>query len=249
MASNEMGSNKISVSFNLWWLVGLLGLVILVMLALWRPWQGTSGAPRTVTVTGETTLKAEPDEFVFNPTWEFKNNDKATALSEVSAKSDTVVAELKKLGVADKDIKSNTGGWNGYYWYDGSANQHVYNLNITATVSSRDKAQKVQDYLVSTEPTGQVSPQSNFSESLRKKLESEGREKATKDARAKADEMAKNLGFKVGKVVSVNDTSTGAGYPMPMLSMASEDAKVSSLAVQPGQDELSYSVSVEYTIR
>lgn len=239
------------VSFNVWWLVGFLGLVIVAMLLVWRPWQGGGSAQRTVKVNGSATIKAEPDEFVFNPSWQFKGTDKAVTLEEASKKSATVVAELKKLGVDDKDIKTNTGGWDGYYYFNSEQNQHVYMLNVTATVRKRDQAQKVQDYLVTTEPSGQVSPQATFSKALQKKLEQQGRSEATKDARAKADEMAQNLGFKIGKVVTITDNGQGGGI-YPMLAQGSAmDSSVKSpeLVIQPGQNELTYTLQVVYSIR
>jgi uncharacterized protein YggE len=112
-------------------------------------------------------------------------------------------------------------------------------------------AQKVQDYLVTTTPTGSVSPQSMFSEAKRQELNNQARDEATKDARAKAEQSAQNLGFKLGKVKSITD---GAGFDqiMPMdavVSTGSAEASVSRLAVQPGESELSYSVTVIYYIR
>lgn len=244
-------TNSVTISFNLWWFVGLLLLVIVGMLALWRPWQGPSVSSRKVTVSGSSTIKAIPDEYVFSPSWEFKETDKAIALQDATAKSAAVVAELKKLGVADKDIKTNAGGWNGYYYYNSDQNQHTYTLTITATVSNRDLAQKVQDYLVTTEPTGQISPYATFSETLQKKLEQQGRNEAMKDARAKADEMAESLGFKVGKVVTITDNEA-AGFGYPMLSQGSGlDATATQsaeLSVQPGQEEVSYTIQVVYSI-
>ncbi len=243
---------NVTLSFNVWWLVGLLAAIIAAMLLIWRPWQGTSSTNRTVTVSGSTTIKATPDEFVFNPSWQFRGADKAAALKDASTKSETVIAELKKLGVNDKDIKSNTGGWDGYYYFDRDQNQHVYMLNVTATVRDRDQAQKVQDFLVTTEPTGEVSPQATFSKTLQKKLEQQGRTEATKDARTKADEMAQNLGFKVGKVVTITDNGQGGGvYPMIAPGTAAMDSSVKNieLAVQPGQNEITYTVQVVYAIR
>jgi len=240
----------VTLSFNVWWLVVLLLAVIVLLIGLWRPWQGSSASARRITVSGSSTIKATPDEYAFNPSWEFKGSDKTATLKEVTDKSAAVVAELKKLGVADKDIKTNTGGWDGYYYFDSSLNQHTYTLNVTAIVADRQLAQKVQDYLTTTEPTGQVSPQATFSTTLQKKLDQQGRTAATKDARAKADEMARNLGFKVGKVVTINDNGTDSGV---YLSQGSGlNASVSSatkLDVQPGQNDTSYTVQVVYEIR
>jgi SNF2 family DNA or RNA helicase len=49
-----------------------------------------------VSVSGSATLKAEPDEYVFYPSYEFKNADKTAGLKELTAKSEEVVAEGHK---------------------------------------------------------------------------------------------------------------------------------------------------------
>lgn len=245
-------NRSVSVQINPWWLSALLAIALVAMLLLWHPWDTAPAADaRTVSVSGSTTLKAEPDEYVFYPSYEFKNADKAAGLAELTAKSDEVVAGLKKAGVADKDIKTDASGYRDYYFYDQESRMHTYTLQVTATTHTRDAAQKAQDYLVSTNPTGAVSPQATFSEAARKKLESRGRNEATKDARAKAEQQAENLGFKIGKVKSVKDNDDNYGGITPMLAQGSaimnEDAK--SFTVQPGQNDLTYSVQVTYYIK
>src|ERR1035437_10796800 len=139
----------LKLDLNLWWLVGLLALVIVVIVALWRPWQQSVDG-RTVTVTGTTTVKSTPDEYTFSPSWQFKDTDKATALAAATSKSADIVANLKKLGVADNKITTNVGGWDNYYYFDTESKQNVYTLSVGVVTATRDMAQKVQDYLVTT---------------------------------------------------------------------------------------------------
>jgi uncharacterized protein YggE len=244
-------NKSVKLSVNPWVLVAALAVLCAGMLLMWRPWATTKAGDRTIQVSGATTLKAEPDEFVFYPSYEFKNADKAAGLAELTAKSSEVVAGLKKAGLTDKDIKTNASGYRDYYYYDQESKTHTYSLQVTATTQSRSAAQKVQDYLVTTSPTGAVTPQATFSEAKRKTLEANGRDAATKDARAKADQQAKNLGFKVGAVKNVNDDGYGYGGSIMMGSnvktMAAGD--VSSLEVQPGQNDLTYTVQVTYYIK
>ncbi|MFZ1248752.1 MAG: SIMPL domain-containing protein [Candidatus Saccharimonadales bacterium] len=246
-------TKSVTVRLNPWVLVVALALMLLVMLILWRPWQGAKTGERTVSVSGNATLKAEPDEYVFYPSYEFQNADKAAGLTELTAKSEEVIAGLKKVGVADKDIKTNASGYRDYYYYNEQSKTHTYSLQITAVTHTRDAAQKVQDYLVSTNPTGSVTPQAGFSEATKKRLEAKGRDEATKDARAKADQQAKNLGFKLGSVKTVADSSSGGVYPGPIMTMDAKAAvapsSTSSLEVQPGQNDLSYTVQVTYYIK
>jgi uncharacterized protein YggE len=248
----EPNNSKISLSFDYRWIVGLLIVIIGVMLILWKPWNADTGAnARTVEVTGEAKVSATPDEFVFYPAYEFKNSDRDAALKDLSKKSDEIVKKLKELGVPDSKIKTNSDGYDYPMYQSDEKSTPTYNLRLTVTVSDKDLAQKVQDYLVSTTPTGSVSPQASFSDSKRKELENQARDKATKDARAKAEQSAKNLGFKLGNVKTVKD---GAGFGGVFPAMGRDMTTMSSpemnkLQLQPGENDLNYSVSVTYFVK
>ncbi|MGB4800617.1 MAG: SIMPL domain-containing protein [Candidatus Saccharimonadales bacterium] len=250
----KMSQTKaVTVRVNPWWLSALLALGLAATVVLWHPWNASPKAgDRTVSVSGSATLKAEPDEYVFYPSYEFKNADKAAGLAELTAKSDEVLAGLKKAGVADKDIKTDASGYRDYYYYDQESKMHTYTLQVTATTHTREAAQKAQDYLMTTDPTGAVTPQATFSTAKQKDLESKGRGQATKEARAKAEQQASTLGFKIGKVKTVQDSADGYGGIMPMLAKGSNLAatdSATSLTVQPGQNDLTYTVQVTYYIR
>lgn len=249
--SNSSGNNKVSLSFDLRVIVFLLLAVIVGMILVWRPWMSASVNDRVVQVTGEAKITDTPDEFVFSPTYEFVNSDKPTALSQLAKKHDEVVSQLKKLGVADNKIKTNSNNYN-YKIYPQEGGSQTYSLQMTITVAKKDLADKVQNYLVSTTPSGEVSPQASFSDAKRKHLESKARDEATKDARKKADQQAKNLGFGLGKVKSVSD-SQGFGIRPLGIGVASDSStptKVApELSVQPGENDLTYSVTVVYYIR
>jgi uncharacterized protein YggE len=255
MLSNEKsGKNKVAISFDLRLVVAVLVLIIAGMLIAWKPWVSRTESGRTITVSGESKITAEPDEYTFQPSYELKDSSKDAALAALTKKSEEIVKKLKELGVASSKIQVNSDGYD-YYYYNETSNDFTYTLRLTVKVSKGDLVQKVQDYLVSTTPTGQVSPQAEFSTTLRKSLESKARDEATRDARAKADQSAKNLGFKVSKVKSVTDGTGSFGSVSPMLMNGSDiSAKVdvpesSSLVVQPGENDLTYSVTVVYYIR
>lgn len=222
-------------------------LIIAGMLAIWKPWEATGASERTITVTGTAEITAEPDEYVFNPSYESKAADEQAALAASTAKTTEIVAKLKELGVPDRKIETNTSGYRNYYDDEGQ----TYYAYLTVTVDKKELAQKVQDYLLTTGPSGSVSPLANFSKAKRKQLEDQGRDQATKDARAKADQSAANLGFKVGKVKSVKDQVNEyfPAYDTPEAGAAGADAKVMSLPIQQGEDDLTYRVVVTYYVR
>jgi len=244
------GKQRISVDLRL--VIVVLLVVIGVLLAIWKPWAAKLVSDRTVHVTGEATVTAKPDEFLFYPSYQFKNTDKATALAAISQKSDDITKQLKALGVADRDIKTSSSGYD-YPAYYSDANDPTYTLQFTVVSHDLAGAQKVQDYLTTTTPTGSVTPQATFSDSKRKQLETQARTDAAKDARTKADEMAKNIGFKVVKIKAISDNQgfgNGGISPLAAGSKAESTSLVApSLTVQPGENDLQYSVAVEYYIK
>jgi uncharacterized protein YggE len=248
--------NKLSFALDLRIVVVLLVVVIIAMLALWRPWSasGVDAHTRTVNVRGEASLSAEPDEFVFYPTYEFTDSDKQTALNKLSNKTDEIVNKLKGLGVPSSKIKTNSNDYSAKFYrpIDEPDSGNSYTLQLTITTSSKELAQKVQDYLATTAPSGTVSPQASFSDTRRKQLENQARTKATQDARNKADQMARDLGFSVKAVKSVADNS-GFGGVIPLAegraTMSAPASDTKQLTVQPGENELTYTVEVTYYIK
>lgn len=251
MSQND---TKLQISINLRYVVVLLLVIIGIMLFLWKPWDGTSSVTRKVSVSGEAKIKAVPDEYVLSPYFEFTNADRTKATEELTKLGTLVTAKLKELGVKDEQIKSSTSGYERYSYLPTDTLANTLQLQYTVTVGDKDMAQKIQDYLLTLKPKGQISPMAQFSETKRKELEEQARDKALADAKARATKTASQLGAKIGKVLTVADAVGYGGGPIAISGMASTmeaklDTTVSSLPVQVGQDEFSYSVSVEYELK
>ena len=254
MIEQSPKNNTVLLKINLKFVVIALLIINMATLVLWKPWSNTSTA-RKITVSGQATVKSTPDEYVLSPYFEFTNADRTKATAELTTQSTAITAKLKELGVKDEQIKSNTNGYDRYYGYgqtDNSAN--ALQLQYTITLSNKDTTQKVQDYLLTLKPKGQISPLATFSEEKSKSLQDEARTKAIDDAKAKATKTAQQFNAKVGKVVNVSEGNNYgcqgglcAGSALTMESKA--DASVSSVPIQSGKDEFSYSVTVEYELR
>jgi uncharacterized protein len=243
---------KFNFSLDMRFVCLVLLTVVVGMLAVWQPW--SASAKRTISVSGESTVKAEPDQYVFSPMYQKKGTDRTAIQTELTSTINTVVAKLKEIGVAEADITLMSSTYDNFY-NDGT--NEITSNSLTVTVASKDLSQKVQDYLLTTSPQGQVSPMPSFSTSKRKMLEPEARSKAVDDAHTKAVQMAKDLGARLGKIVSISDQTSG--YPMPMYSVM-DSAKtmsvvgeagtaVSSMPVLGGRQEISGSVQVVYELR
>lgn len=237
----------------------VLVLTNVITLLVWKPWDAAAANGRNITVIGQATVKAEPDQFVFTPTYQ-----RATT-AEISQLGQDIVKKLKALGVADSAIKINaysggdtvdpTGLKQGF-----SPDQFIAlpptliktGLTVSVTLNNKDLAQKVQDYLNTTNPDGALSPWVSFSDAKQKKLDSQARLEAITDARNQADKSAAALKTKIGKVLTVSDQNNGGIYPVKSVpgkaggALSSDQA---SLPVQPGTDSVTSSVQVVFALR
>ncbi len=231
-------------------------LIAVLGLLLWlQPWKGNtaSDATRKITVAGEATIKAEPDEYLFTPYFEAKGTEQEALKKDLNDKANVAVKKLKELGIEDSKIKVDSSSYD--YWFFEPGQEGSLTVTLQVTVSDKAKAQEVQDYFTTLDLKGQLTPQATFSKSKQKELEAQATDEASKDAKSKAEKQATLVGAKIGKVIEVSQGSMG-GYPMPLMTTAdsatmSRDAKleVSSLPVMAGENEFSWSVSVTYELK
>lgn len=243
--------NTFTVRFDLRWVVGLLLVVIAVMFVVWKPWLGSSG--RTITSTGEATVKAEPDEFIFSPTYQKEADTSSAAISEVSTVGNEVVAKLKELGIEEKSITTQVSTNQGFEPMTGrQTDKYTAQYSITAKVNDKEVAQKAFDYIVTSSPLYGVSPQSTFTTETRKKLENTARLKAVADAKDKVAQTANELEVRVGRVVSVSEPQWGGPIPFAVSDKAVMEGGSTSSTATPvlltGEQEVTYSVSVVFRI-
>ncbi len=229
----------------------ILIVVILGMLAMWRPWEATH-PDRIVTTTGQAEVSAEPDEFTFTPYFERKGSDTAKSKAELETYGKKLLEDLTKLGVTKENITMNVNAYDIGLRPTGAepnSNESSVNLTTTIKVTSKDMAQKVQDYLSKTDAKGQVTSQPGFSQAKRSELENQARDKAIKDAKSKAERTASNLNAKLGKVKQVKESQNqGIAYPA-----IAEDLKQSigttGLPVTPGNQPVTASVEVIFELQ
>lgn len=248
-------SQKLTFSISHLHIIIFLLVVILGMFALWRPWEG-SKAERTITSTGHAEVEGTPDEFTFSPYFQRSGADTAKLKTELDAYGNKLLADLTKLGINKDDITLNSSNFDQSSVspaYPGGQEVEKVESNVMLSVQikapNEELAQKVQDYLAKTDAKGQLTSAPNFSKQKRERLEGEARDKATKDARQKAETTAKNLGGSLGKVIKVKDTSSQP--PVSPLYGVAEDSSIarSMLPVTPGKDKISLSVEVIFELR
>ena len=210
----------------------------------------------TIAITGHGEINAVPDiaNISFSITKEAKTVKEAQALvTEVEAKA---LAVLKDNKVEDKDIKTLNASFNPKYKYEyrpGSYSQNAiivgYEVYETIEVKVRDidNAGKLIEGLGSIGVTNLNGP--NFAIDEEDGLKAEARKEAIEDAKAKAEVLAKDLGVKLGKIVSFNENGN---YPAPYyskVSLEADAAQNSAPALPKGENTISSDVTIVYKIR
>lgn len=247
----------ITIKLNLWVICAVLVITNLLTIVMWQPWTNGSRASRTITVTGTTTIESAPDKFVFTPYYQKQGTNKIAINKELSDLAKTITDNLISLGVDESAIKSEVSSYDYEIYKSGSGEETSANLNLTINVRDKTLAQKVQDYITTTSPSGSITPQVSFSDSKQRILESSARTAALKDAKTKAVASAKQLDANLGKAVSVSDLNSSGVTPLPWLygtddkavSPSSIESTGSSYRILTGMNEYTFSVEVTYELK
>jgi uncharacterized protein len=252
--SQPVKNTNAAIKLTLSWKA--LAIVLAVCLAtavyFWKPWQNSSGS-RKITVSGSYTVKAEPDLFTFSPYFQESGDDVVAVQSSVDKKVTEVVNKLKELGVDEKNIQASSNNYAepSYLEKDTSVpsgEKQSVTTNLTIILTDKDLSQKVQDYLKSSGAEGATTPYTSFSTNKQKELESQARNEAVSDAKAKAEQTAKELGAKVGKVIEIKDTGNLA-YPLAYGKGGDLAATESTVPILGGQQEFTFTVEAIFAIR
>lgn len=226
-----------------------------------------AGASNTITVSGTGEAVATPDMAVFTFTAMNEAKDVSDAQTNVNETTNAVLDQIKALGIDESDIK--TLSYNAYPRYEWNNtircvtvpcptnNERVlvgYEVSQTIEVKVRDldRTEDVVAVLGSAELDSFNGP--NFSVDDDRDLYTEARADAIADAKEKAEALAKELGVKLGKLVSYSD-GAGGGYEPPIMYARTEAAmnmdavKAQSPTLPTGENEFMASVSLTYRVR
>jgi uncharacterized protein YggE len=206
---------------------------------------------RTITVVGVGKVSLVPDIAQLNVGAEDTANTVAEAKAKVDGQMAAIMAALKEIGIADKDIQ--TSNYSIYYEQQASPSSEgsssaerrgVYHVSNTLLITVRDvtKAGDVLDTLVGV-GANQVYGVS-FTVSDEVKWQSQAREKAITDAKARAEELARLSGVEVGQVQAISEVIGSVSYPV-----AAERGLGGGSAIVPGEQELSMQVQVTYAMQ
>jgi uncharacterized protein YggE len=208
--------------------------------------------PSGLSVVGEATVKAEPDVAYVTTGVQTRGQTARQAQDENTRKMNDILAAIKRLGVADADIR--TSGINLHPNYGRQPDQiegYIATNSVTITVQDVRRVGEVLDATVTAGANQAGGIQFSIKDDTQ--LRRQALDQAVKAARVRADAIAGAAGLRVTTIQSLTDVSSGAAAPpMPMPRVAQSmaaDAASGPVPVQPGQLAVTARVQVVYSLQ
>ena len=209
-------------------------------------------APAMIVVTGEGKMSAAPDiaELSFGMQTGPQSSAKV-ALSRLSDSMNAVIASVKKLGIDEKDIRTQSLYMSPVYDYtDGRQVLRGYQATESLVVKVRD-LDKVGDVLTAATAAGANEAGGvNFRIDNPDAVQAQAREKAITQAKEKARVLAGQLQMSLGKVKAFSEGG-GVMPPMPMMARAEMGmaSDMKSVPVPAGEQEVNVQVTITYELK
>jgi uncharacterized protein len=203
-------------------------------------------AAPTVTVRGEASIRAEPDEAVLWITLSALEDAPGPALSDVSARSNTLVALLDEAGVAKAD--RSTSGVTVYEEFDHTeTGRRSLGHRAVSRVSVRSADPELIGRLI-VRTTADLSARIDgptWLISLDNPVRLEAARRAAADARRRAQAYAEGVGAGLGRVVRLGEPADGhVGHR----AFAVRAAIGEPMPVEPGEHEVAASVQATFEL-
>lgn len=230
---------------------------------------GGVDATNTISVSGDGEVMSAPDIATISFTVRDVAKTASDAQSNVSSKTKVALDAIKKVGVAEKDIKTQSySSYPKYEWRQTTSLPCVemgcpppspgkqvivgyeVSQSVTLTVRNMDLVNSVVEALGQSEVSDMYGP--NFAIDNEDILKAQARKQAIDKARSKAEVLARDLGVTLVRIVSFSE---GQNYPMydRAMSMASAPMGKAEGAPTPelpqGEQKITSSVTVTYEIR
>lgn len=215
--------------------------------------------PNTISVSGKGEIFAAPDVATFT----FSVSEEApivkTAQDKVEEKMDAILADLKKNGVEDKDIK--TIAYDIYPRYDYIRSS--YDVSGKQVLSAYVVSQSVQIKVKKLEDAGKLLSGIGefgatnisgltFLVDKQDEIARNARDQAIADAREQANKLAQSLGVKIIGITSFYETSPYQPYPMYAKEMSlgmGGDGAQSAVTLPTGENKITSNVTITYEIK
>lgn len=224
----------------------------------------SSDPARTFSVSAEGEVVAIPDIVEFNYSVITEGGEDLVALQEESSqKVNDINNYLRDQGINEEDIRTLSHNISPRYQSFPCPMDRMepcppreivgYTINHSVQVKVRDLS-TVGEILSGVVSAGANSTSGlNFSIDDVDEIRNEARDLAIEKAKNKAEAIADSAGFRLGKIVSINESISSPYYPIyrDSIGVAEMDMATapSAPSIEPGEQEIRVNVSISYEIR
>ncbi|MFE0750218.1 SIMPL domain-containing protein [Gordonia sp. NPDC058843] len=208
--------------------------------------------PRSVTVVGTGQVTGTPDTLRADIGVEATAPDVTTALNETSAKVTDVTDAVVAAGVERKDVATQQVSVNPQYTSPspgGTSEVGGYIASNTIRVTIRDISKASAVLSAAATAGGDNTRISNVSFAIDddSDLLDQAREAAFTDARGRAEQYANLAGDSLGKVLTITESTSGQEKSAAPGTFE-RDLAAAPVPVEPGQQELTFTVNVTFAL-
>jgi len=238
--------------------------ILLFIFAKWGPAINFNSVTQTAgqpfIVNGEGKVSVAPDIAKVDFGIQQNGSSLKQVQDAVNTKSKTLTNALKKLGIADGDIKTTSYNLSPQYDYSNASPRitgYQVSINYEVTVKNFDILNDV--FTNATANGANIAGGINFdlSDSLKKQKTQEARDIAVNEAKDEATGLAKSAGVTLGKIVNVSEQSQNQPRPITFLQKADTavglgSAPTTGIAqpnIQPGTADITVDVTLSYEVR
>ncbi len=211
------------------------------------PTPNPQGSPSTgISVLGSGIVSAAPNTARVTLGVEVTDASLANGQAEAARRMDAVVARLKSAGIADEDIRTTS--YNVNPQYDQNQSLRGYQIQNLAEVKTTNVSGlgALLDDVVSAGATRIYGIR--FEASNMDDLKSQARDLAMQNARAKAEQLARNAGVGLGRPIFIEESDASA-TPVRQQFAPAPAAAAPSTPIQPGELQVQTQVRVLWAIQ
>ena len=225
--------------------------MILVLILAWIvPWERinwgriTWQTPEVITVIGEAKSQEKNQIANFSAGVMAQDMDKNKAMTEVNTKMNDLVKAVKDFGIMESEIKTQSLSY--YQEPKGGQNPGQWQVNNTIEIILRDinKATDLADLLAKSGANNVYGP--NFMMDDTNEAEKGLYDAAIKDAKDKAESIARASNRILGKILSVSD-GVGSNVIYPMY--ARDGAGGGGMSIEPGSSTVYKNLTVTFELK
>ncbi len=205
----------------------------------------------TITISGVGDVYAKPDIGLVTLSVVTEAKTVAQAMTENTSKMNGVISFVKKQGVEEKDLKTTNFNISPRYEYNSKTGVRTlvgYEITQSLQAKIRDLSKIGAILEGATEFGANEVGNLQFTIDDEDALKIQAREEAIKEAKSKAESLAKQLGVKLVRIVNFSESGS-VPYPYyKTMSLETIGAAGETPQIETGENKISITVSIIYEI-